>query len=138
MAAVAEYTQSDARQFSIEEQQVATSLFCTPRLSSEQASPPLIPCTPQGRSPTMAILADLNSHGWSVVDLAYLAHRAHLGIVVDTIREHCRSRFPAFVCRSSCEPVSTQPTITTAFFPREGSVSPTASPLFSALGQDLL
>lgn len=38
----------------------------------------------------MAILADLDSRGWSVVDLAQLAHKAQLGIVVDTIKEHCR------------------------------------------------
>lgn len=38
----------------------------------------------------MAILQELDSRGWSVVDLAQLAHTAHLGIVVDTIKEHCR------------------------------------------------
>ena len=40
----------------------------------------------------MAILAELDSRGWSVVDLAQLAHNAQLGIVVDAIKEHCTGR----------------------------------------------
>lgn len=40
----------------------------------------------------MAIFHELNSRGWSVVDLAQLAHTAQLGIVVDTIKEHCRGK----------------------------------------------
>ena len=38
----------------------------------------------------MAIMSELDSRGWSVVDLAQLAHKARLGIVVDIIKEHCR------------------------------------------------
>ena len=38
----------------------------------------------------MAIMSELDSRGWSVVDLAQLAHRARLGIVVDIIKDHCR------------------------------------------------
>ena len=38
----------------------------------------------------MAIMSELDSRGWSVVDLAQLAHKARLGIVVDIIKDHCR------------------------------------------------
>ena len=37
----------------------------------------------------MAVLTELDSRGWSVVDLAQLAHSARLGIVVDIIKAHC-------------------------------------------------
>jgi hypothetical protein len=61
-----EYTQSDAILFATEQQ--------------------------QGRSPTMAIMSELDSRGWSVVDLAQLAHKARLGIAVDIIKDHCRAQ----------------------------------------------
>ena len=38
----------------------------------------------------MAVMTELDSRGWSVVDLAQLAHTARLGIVVDIIKAHCR------------------------------------------------
>lgn len=76
-----DYTQNDAMMFATEEQQVQNYLIVV--LSG-------LDLPTQGRSPTMAILAELDSRGWSVVDLAQLAHSAQLGIVVDTIKEHCR------------------------------------------------
>lgn len=66
-----EYTQTDAILFATEEQ--------------------------LGRSPTMAVLRELDSRGWSVVDLAQLAHQARLGIVVDIIKTHCKGELYLFV-----------------------------------------
>ena len=86
---------------------------------------------PQGRSPSMAVLADLDSHGWSIVDLAQLAHAAHLGIVVDTIREHCKSESllsltSDLCCELDCLPLRARPG------------PPPAPAMLPALGQDLL
>ena len=77
-----EYTQSDAVMFATEEQ--------------------------QGRSPTMAIMSELDSRGWSVVDLAQLAHKARLGIAVDIIKEHCRGKCGILKSFFSCDSLSSR------------------------------
>ena len=55
----------------------------------------------------MAILKDLNCHGWSVVDLASLAHQAKLGIVVDIIRDHYKSELLWIRAECDCTTVDT-------------------------------
>lgn len=92
-----EYTQTEAMMFATEEQQVRDSKI----LFSRSNTSPI-----QGRSPTMAIMSELDSRGWSVVDLAHLAHKARLGIVVDIIKDHCRGKKVRIlrVCDSSTLP----------------------------------
>jgi len=46
--------------------------------------------THKGRSASMALLHDLHSRGWTVVDLASLARRAQMAVIVDKIKQHCQ------------------------------------------------
>lgn len=59
--------------------------------------PPTLPLL-QGDSASKALLFDLNSRGWSVVDLAELARKAGVLEVVHILSDYCRGKPLSQLC----------------------------------------
>ena len=43
----------------------------------------------KGGSPTLSLLSDLHSTGWTILDLANLAKKANVQIVIDVLLKYC-------------------------------------------------
>ena len=87
-----DYTYQDIMELSIVERRVGNSLSLSLSLSLSTLILPPFPLLSffQGESASKSLLCDLNSRGWTVVDLAELAVKAGALEVVRILQDYCR------------------------------------------------